>query len=170
MKKIAIALMLAASVPTVSQAAFVRDDNRPSEYQMVCYPPINPRERDPDVKIDVVVTIDQSRVPLTYSVIHTLRSGRTFDRSTQYLPGRVGYNLNSGAMWWNGLYDHDRSVLMTGALWLDRGIWKYGEKQEKNGRPHGTPVISSCNTTPAPDEGHAGPMPPQPDDNGLIYK
>ena len=66
------------------------------------------------------------------SVVHTVRSGKTYDRSEQYSKSTIGKTPNQSEWYWKG---HRNQLQMLGKIsYFKRDGWMYSETISKNGK------------------------------------
>ncbi len=101
MKKTLIALALLAS--TAAHAEFTRTAPLPAipaATEFSCYTAPAPGDRNPIAVTYIGLVFDAQHVLSGMTVVHTMRSGASYDRSEQY-SGRV--SQNAAGYWWSGL-------------------------------------------------------------------
>jgi hypothetical protein len=102
-----------------------------------------PRDRDPNpvYKINVNVMLSDMGRITSMGVVHTVRSGKTYDRSEQYSNGTVGQKPGLMEWYWSG---RRGDLQMIGTIYHnDRDGWMYREQIVKYGRIQYT-MLSDC--------------------------
>lgn len=90
------------------------------------------KDNDPVYKINVDVVINDSGKLESMNVIHTVRSGKTYDRSQQYAGSTIWKNPDRMEWYWKG---YRGPVQMVGEIYHnDRDGWMYMETISKGGR------------------------------------
>ena len=90
------------------------------------------RDRDPVYKININVTINDSGKLASIGVVHTARSGKTYDRSQQYSGGTIWKTPDRMEWYWQGFRG---PIKMVGEIYnSDRDGWMYQETIFNNGR------------------------------------
>jgi hypothetical protein len=89
------------------------------------------RDTDPVYKVNINVTINSGRLQ-GIGVVHTVRSGRTYDRSQQYSNATIWKTPDRMEWYWQG---YRGPMKMVGEIYYnDRDGWMYSETISKNGR------------------------------------
>ena len=102
-----------------------------------------PRDRDPNpvYKINVNLDLNDAGKITSMGVGHTVRSGKTYDRSEQYTNGTVGQTPGHMEWFWSG---RRGELQMIGTIYHnDRDGWMYREQMVKYGRVQYT-MLSDC--------------------------
>jgi hypothetical protein len=98
------------------------------------------RDSDPVYKIDVSVLLNGPSLG-SFDVMHTVRSGRVYDRSTQYDNSRLWQT--AGKMEWNWTGQRGGNTMIGSLYHNDRDGWMYREGLIANGRVAYT-MLSDC--------------------------
>ena len=102
-----------------------------------------PRDRDPNpvYKINVNLDLNDAGKITSSGVVHTVRTGKTYDRSEQYPNGSVSQKPGFKEWYWSGNRGEQR---MIGTFYnSDRDGWMYREQIVKYGRVQHT-MLSDC--------------------------
>lgn len=86
-----------------------------------------PLRRDPDpvYKIGVDIRTDANGNLETYNIVHTVRSGQEYDRSTQYSNGGIWKTPNTLEWYWKGY--RGRATMIGLLTWNTKDGWMYSE-------------------------------------------
>jgi hypothetical protein len=101
-----------------------------------CYPPTDPRDRDPVTHTDIDVTFQPGSDWLIQSFVvnHNRASGRVINRDHQYA-GTTWKKPGHFEWYWEGQqYDNPRISMQATLLRTQRGEWRYQEVIYKDGR------------------------------------
>ena len=134
--RLAIAFLLASSA--FAHAEFTNTPRLPPppqaqysggtyECAIVSQKPQPKRDDDPIYKINAIVGFQYSKFN-SMSVVHTARSGRTYDRSTQYTINPVIWQTPDKTAWnWSGWNGRDGAHMLGTLFHNDRDGWMYRE-------------------------------------------
>jgi hypothetical protein len=114
----------------------------------------HPPARDPDpvYKINIDVSINSGRLD-SIGVVHTVRSGKTYDRSGQYSDATIWKTPDRMEWYWQG---YRGPIKMVGELYYnDRDGWMYSETISKNGRTE-YQMLSDCHRLSGYDPAQPG--------------
>ena len=103
------------------------------------------RDADPVYKINVRVMVNDSGEPTSFGVIHTTRSGATYDRSAQYNKDTSIWKTNDRMEWnWGGKRG---DLIMIGKLYYNQNEgWMYSERIFENRREKYA-MLSDCHAS-----------------------
>ena len=117
---------VAAIAMVASAAAQTMDDtnnNNGGEYWYECSVIKSGPDKDPGYKVNIVIDVKSDTF---IRVVHTTRSGKEYDRSSQYTLTKNGYT-DSGANVWIGNLTKNRSIVKAGTLGVIDGKSHYRE-------------------------------------------
>jgi hypothetical protein len=108
------------------------------------------RDSDPVYKINVNVNSDSAGKFNSMGIVHTVRSGRTYDRSEQYRQDDIWQTQGRMEWYWKG---HRGNVTMVGELYRnERDGWMYSERLFQNGHHTAcSPTVTRCKETSTKD-------------------
>jgi hypothetical protein len=89
------------------------------------------RDADPVYKINVNVTLNDGGKFVSMGVVHTVRSGRTYDRSEQYRD-RASIWQTEGKMEWNWGGKRSSNVMVGSLYHSEHDGWMYSEQIFQN--------------------------------------
>jgi hypothetical protein len=99
------------------------------------------RDTDPVYKVNVNVMLSDMGKLTSIGVVHTVRTGKTYDRSEQYTDGTIWKTPGRMEWSWSG---HRGPVQMVGVIYHnDRDGWMYREIISKNGHVE-YQMLSDC--------------------------
>jgi hypothetical protein len=130
-----VAMGLCCTTPALAMSGSAVD---PDTFQLTCVPPLDHSERDPIVRIHVLVTFK----PLDMKVVHESYAGRRYDRAAQYTDTEV--KNSAAATSWHGTLRSDLRREIIGAVIVndnDEGF--YVETYYRDGREIGS-VVAPC--------------------------
>jgi hypothetical protein len=133
--KTSIAFLACTILVTPALADFTRTPPPPpftdGHFECAIVGHTSERDSDPVYKIDVNVGSDSAGKFNSMGIVHTVRSGRSYDRSEQYRQADIWQTQGRMEWYWKG----DRgNVTMVGELYHnERDGWMYAERLFRNG-------------------------------------
>lgn len=144
------ALALALGIGATAQAAFTNpqpppvpvEGNVALECSVVREVP-QPWRLDPDpvYKTNINLAMNNGNFE-SFDVVHTVRSGMTYDRSLQYGAGMIWKTTNKMEWFWKG-YRGARAMMLGEVYWNTRDGWMYQETIYDGNRPQ-TQIAYDC--------------------------
>jgi hypothetical protein len=106
----------------------------PDSVNLVCVPPLDRHDTNPDVRIHVTAEFDSgNRDVKEFDVIHELFDETTHNRSDQYTNAGLNHKTGYNDWYWTGTWVKNHSVTMIGHLYNNQQGWFYAEAQSENG-------------------------------------
>jgi hypothetical protein len=131
--KVMAACIVAALLSTSTQAfevakPFTVNDSKFLECSVVRTEPRD-RDSDPVYKINVSIVFNNSGSFESINAVHTVRSGKTYDRTHQYVNGRAWAKPGYLDWFWEGWRGNNNQYHMVGHVYHnDRDGWMYTEE------------------------------------------
>jgi hypothetical protein len=117
----AVLLALAANANAGTFRSAIQEENAWRAYECVVVKVTPPdRDRDPGYKVNINIYDGEFE-----SVFHTTVSGKTYDRTEQYVDLKTG--KNGATYWWSGWSRKYQHIKMTGTVTRERGQVIYTE-------------------------------------------
>lgn len=128
-EKLLLATTMFVSLPFVSDVVEAADFNA----YLLCVPVKEMPKEKKDPVLQTLIKVNDNGDNIHALIIHTTQSG-TYNRADQYAATIARVTFGRTYVW-SGTYAKDRTLTMTGKLYLDDGQWTYEEVLYNKGVP-----------------------------------